>query len=797
MTQEKADAVDQVRFDSDLYRALVESKRASIAEGSAVIYPESLAVAVISSGPNLVTQILSVLNADIEKLHKRLKDILKRRCAMDSSGCPDYSSLVIGEDAKSILKMAEKISAEMGDIGIGVQHILLSVLASNKVIREIFLTEGVSSSPLREAFGRLAKTVVRKRTSQKVGGQATMPAVGVPAGQPQQQKKPQQGKQDGKPGIESYCRDLVSEAAAGKLMPVIGRDEEVDRVISILCRMTKNNPLLVGDAGVGKTAVVEGVAQRIACGSVPAAMRNRKIWHLDMSDFVSGTQFRGQFEERMKNLKEVFKDNPEYILFIDEVHAMLGAGGAMGSLDAGNILKPALARGELRCIGATTEDEAKKYLGKDSALNRRFQRVFVREPSHEETVRILYGLKDILEQHHGCTISPDAIAAAVEYSGRYITERKFPDKAIDCIDEMCATAFVHAKASQPKAVMTREDAALAVSKQSGISMDIILNDDMAKVSRIEKNLMSKVIGQDHAISAVSRALKRAYAGVRDPNRPIAVLFFGGQSGTGKTYVAELVNNEMFGSQESLIRINMTEFSEKHTVSRLVGSPPGYVGFGETNQLTDRVMRKPYSLLLIDEMEKAHQDVAKLFYQIFSKGSLTDAEGRTVSFRNTVIIITSNLGSDYHTKKSLGFVTEAVPNDSKSATKHLVEACKGMFGTPFTNRVDEFVHFNNLGKDDLAKIVSIRMDEIVERLAVKKVHVSYDPLVSQKIVDDMEDGHGVNANAVSTAIARHIEPILAEAMSSSEPSDSSELSILVSVDKSGKIISKKRRVKASK
>ena len=610
------------------------------------------------------------------------------------------------------------------------------------------------------------------------------------------QKKPAPGgKPETKPGvsIENYCRELVAEATAGKLMPVIGRDEEIDRVISILCRMTKNNPLLVGDAGVGKTAVVEGVAQRIACGAVPSVMKNRKIWYLDMSDFVAGTQFRGQFEERMKHLKEVFKENKEYILFIDEVHSMLGAGGVMGSMDAGNILKPALARGELRCIGATTEDEAKKSLGKDAALNRRFQKVLVREPTQDETTKILYGLKEVFEKHHGCTISDDAILAAVEYSGRYVTERRFPDKAIDCIDEMCATAFVNSKDHHK--VMTREDAADSVAKQSGISKEMVLNDDIKKAVLVEKNLTAKVIGQDYAIKAVAKSLRRAYSGVRDPQRPIAVLLFGGQSGTGKTYVGELLNLELFGNPDNLIRINMTEFSEKHTLSRLMGSPPGYVGFGETNQLTDRVLRKPYSLILIDEMEKAHPDVVKLFFQIFSKGVLTDAEGRTVNFKNTVIIITSNLGSNYNAEKTLGFIGGRREGDYETVRKHLVEECKKLFGTPFVNRVDEFVAFGDLTKDDLIKIVDLRMTELINRVKSKKISLTYDKTISRVVVDGLDDGHGVNANAIASFIAQNVETVLSEAMSGNNRRIGS--SIFITLDKTGSIVAVQKKGKIKK
>jgi ATP-dependent Clp protease ATP-binding subunit ClpC len=788
--------IEQTRLDSDLYRVLLTSKRICISEGVGTIFAEAIALSIISAGPNLVTQILAVLEADIERLHKKLRDIMKRRCSMESSVSSDYTNLIIGDDTRAILKRAEKISSEMGDVGLGVQHVLLSIISSHKVIKEVFVSEGVGVEPLKEAFGRLAKTVVRKRTAKPMPGSLVNSNQPTSSPSSQQKKTPQGGKQEGKPNvsIESYCKELVAEAAAGKLTPVIGREEEIDRVISILCRMTKNNPLLVGDAGVGKTAVVEGVAQRIACGAVPACMKNRKIWYLDMSDFVAGTQFRGQFEERMKNLKEVFRENKEYILFVDEVHSMLGAGGAMGSLDAGNILKPALARGELRCIGATTEDEAKKYLSKDSALNRRFQKVFVKEPTQEETLKILHGLKDVFEKHHKCTISDDAMSAAVEYSGRYITERKYPDKAIDCIDEMCSTYFVHSKDVQGK-VMTRDDAASAVAKQSGVSKEMVLNNDIKKAVMVEKNLMDKVIGQDSAVKAVSRSLKRAYSGVRDPQRPIAVLFFGGQSGTGKTYIGELLNQELFGNPDSLIRINMTEFTEKHTVSRLVGSPPGYVGYGETNQLTDRVLRKPYSLLLIDEMEKAHPDVVKLFFQIFSKGMLTDAEGRSVNFKNTVIIITSNLGSNHSSAKALGFLSEGRNGDYVAVKTNLVEECKKLFGTPFVNRVDEFVPFGNLTKEDLYKIVNLRMKDLVARVANKKVKLTYDDNVAKSIVDGLEEGHGVNANAISSSIAQNIESVLSEEMSNLD--NNSNGSIHISLDKESNILAKKKAIKVKK
>src|SRR5215208_4324188 len=576
--------------------------------------------------------------------------------------------------------------------------------------------------------------------------------------------------------VDEYSRDLTRMAKEGKLDPVIGRAEEVETTIEILSRRTKNNPVLIGDPGVGKTAIVEGIAQRIVNDEVPETLAGKRALALDLSGLVAGTQYRGQFEERLKKVVDEASENPEgQILFIDELHTVVGAGAAEGSMDASNMLKPALARGELHVVGATTVDEYRKNVEKDAALERRFQPVLVGEPSVDDTIDILRGLKDRYEAHHRVKITEEAIVAAAELSDRYVTDRFLPDKAIDLMDQASARVRLRSKtkprdtkeleeevarlgrekdqavsaedfgraqelkgrveglrseldgsrdgARRPVAEVTAEDIAEVVSRATGIPVSQLTQEERERLMRLEEQLHERVVGQDEAVTAVAEAIRRARAGLSDPNRPIGSFMFLGPTGVGKTELARTLAEALFGDEAAMVRIDMSEFQERHTVSRLVGAPPGYVGYEEAGQLTESVRRRPYSVLLFDEIEKAHPDVFNILLQVLDDGRLTDAQGRTVNFENTVIVMTSNVGSQHLvSERQFGF-TGRDGVDFRETERRAHEALERTFRPEFLNRIDEIIVFQPLTKEDVLRIVEIMLRRLNKHLESQKVSVA--------------------------------------------------------------------------
>jgi ATP-dependent Clp protease ATP-binding subunit ClpC len=540
----------------------------------------------------------------------------------------------------------------------------------------------------------------------------------------------------GTPTLGAFSRDLTELARNSKLDPVIGRENEVDRVVSILARRSKNNPVLVGEPGVGKTAIVEGLAQRIIAGKVPQSLRNKRVLALSLGPLVAGTKYRGEFEGRVKRiLDEVRKAARDIILFIDELHTLVGAGAAEGSLDLSSMIKPELARGDLQCVGATTFDEYRKYIESDAALERRFQPVMVDEPSIDETVRILFGLRERYAQHHNVQITDEAVAAAASLSARYIADRFLPDKAIDLMDEAAAAVALANKGSVSHPLVTAQHVAGVVTKWTGIPQTTLTESQANNLLALEQTLSKRVIGQREAIAAVSEAIRRGRAGLHDPRKPLGSFLFMGSSGVGKTELAKALAEALFGTEEALVRIDLSEFTEAHTISRLLGAPPGYQGHEEAGQLTEPIRRRPYCVVLFDELEKAHPDVAAVLLQILDDGRVTDAKGRTVDFRHALIIMTTNLSDD-----------------------ELTDA----FRPEFLNRIDDIVHFNDLQLEDIEHIVAIHVDALAERLGARDVRLQLDEPARAFLAREAISA-GSGARYVHRIVARHVSTPLSTAI----------------------------------
>ena len=722
---------------------------------------------------------------------------------------PDNYFLPYSPRVKQIIAYANDEAKRSGAEKIGTEHLLLGLLRDEEILASrIMLNLGLSLSRMRQLL------------KKKMGQEPTRNQMQTP----NRRKQPTQAKQEtmeGTPTLDALARDLTRQAIEQRLDPVVGRNKEVRRLVQILSRRTKNNPVLVGEPGVGKTAIVEGLAQRIIHGQVPEDMLHKRVMMLDMGSLVAGTKFRGEFEERLKKIIDEIYNDGHIILFIDEIHTLIGAGSAEGSVDASNILKPALARGEIQLIGATTLNEYQKYVEKDSALERRLAKVQVDEPSQEEAVQILQGLRPRYEEHHGLRISDEAIEAAVTMSVRYIHSRQLPDKAIDLIDESAAKVrldasnkpskvtdlqneLVRVNAEKEEAiynqafeqaaqfrleerkiaeklaqaqqkqienqelqVVSAEDVAEVVSQWTGVPVQQIAKKESQRLMDLEKILHQRVVGQDKAVVAVSRAIRRARSGLKDPNRPIGSFMFLGPTGVGKTELAKALAQAMFGSEDALIRVDMSEFMEKYSTSRLIGSPPGYVGYEEGGQLTEKVRTKPYSVILLDEVEKAHPDIFNILLQVLDDGYLTDAKGRKVDFRNTILIMTSNLGAtQLREEKSVGFNAVDQSKDQRAMEKRILEELKKAYRPEFLNRIDETVVFNSLDASEIHEIVKIMSRQIVARMAEQGIQLKITPSaidVIGKAGFDPEYG----ARPIRRALQREIEDKLSEALISGQ------------------------------
>ncbi len=819
--------------------AIQEAQRLAENRGHQNMEVEHLLKALVEQEGGIVPMILERLGINNKLVASDIEEFLDRLPSVGGTGYQVYLS----PNLKQVLERAMRLAAEMKDDYVSTEHLLLAILESKTPSAEILRQRGLTRENVMEVINQIRKG----------------------------QRVTDQNPEDKYQALEKFGRDLTALARAGKLDPVIGRDEEIRRVIQILSRRTKNNPVLVGEPGVGKTAIVEGLAQRIVGGDVPEPLKNKRIVQLDMGALVAGAKYRGEFEERLKAvLKEVTESQGEIILFIDEIHTLVGAGAAEGAMDAANMLKPALARGELHCIGATTVEEYRKHIEKDPALERRFQPVYVDEPSIEEAIAILRGLKEKYEVHHGVRITDSAIVAAAQLSARYITDRYLPDKAIDLIDEAAAKLRIEIdsmpteideierkikqleiermaldretdprarerlkkleeqleelrkkaedmkyKWGQEREVIQKirsikekidqlrieaqqaerhgdlnkvaeiiygripqlekeleewnqklaeiqkehkflkeevdaEDIAEIIAKWTGIPVSKLLESEREKLLKMEERLAKRVVGQDHAIKAIANAVRRARAGLKDPNRPIGSFMFLGPTGVGKTELAKALAEFMFDTEQALIRFDMSEYMEKHAVSKLIGAPPGYVGYEEGGQLTEAVRRRPYSVILFDEIEKAHPDVFNILLQILDDGRLTDSKGRTVNFRNTIIIMTSNIGSHW---------VQELQYNRQEMEQRVMEVVRAQFRPEFLNRIDEIIIFNNLTKEHLKRIVEIQTRYLLQRLEDKHLTIYLTERAKEWLADvGFDPVYG--ARPLKRAIQRHIEDPLA-------------------------------------
>lgn len=660
---------------------------------------------------------------------------------------------------ESIMRIAEGISREYRADAVGSAHLLLAILRHRINRAALYLAN---------AWGITYEQIVELYAQPHATTQS--PSAGMGQGSDVEDSKPRRSQTNaGKVGtttaLDKYGHDLTKQAQAGKLDPVVGREVEIERVVQILSRRKKNNPILIGEPGVGKSAIVEGLALRIV-GNEAGALAGKRIITLDVASMVAGTTYRGQFEERMKLVLQELQRHPEVILFIDEIHTIIGAGNAQGSLDAANILKPALARGEVQCIGATTTNEYRTSIEKDGALERRFQKVVVRPTTTEETLSILNRLSEHYAEYHHVIYPEETLQAAVSLAERYITDRAFPDKAIDVMDEAGARAHARAKAvgdePQESYTITVDDIASVVSMMSGVPVQRVQKAETERLRTMDETLRKRVIGQDEAVNTIVRAIRRSRLGLRDPRRPIGTFFFLGPTGVGKTYLAQCLAEEMFGSRDAVIRFDMSEYMEKHTVSLLVGAPPGYVAHEDGGKLTEAVRRKPYSIVLFDEIEKAHPDIFNILLQVLDEGRLTDRQGHVVDFRNTIIILTSNVGTRQLKEFGAGIGFGVSDMDTKTSNQMLLKALQKTFPPEFLNRIDNVITFQPLTRDALARIVNIEVALLQERLRKTGHQLVLTPEVTMQLTEKAYDPQN-GARPVKRAIQTYLEDPLTDVL----------------------------------
>ncbi len=718
--------------------------------GSYGIGPDHLFLGIIRHGDNNALLALKGLEADTDQL-KRFID--SRIFTNEHIPYSELENITFSRGAQNVLSLTIMEATRMKSSEAGAEHLLLALCRTTGSYGQAFLRSiGIDYGRIltwMEKNGIFGSPARGNEPQQDDDGDE----IEYDNGSQQQEAK----AEDKKDSLEEFGYDLTKAAAEGRLDPVVGRDTEISRVIEILGRRKKNNPMLIGEPGVGKSAIVEGIALRIASGDISPVLAKKRIISLDIASVVAGTKYRGDFEKRIKTIIATATADPDLILFIDEFHTIVGAGGAGGSLDAANMLKPALARGEIQCIGATTMDEFTKIVEKDGALDRRFQKIVVEATGVDESIEILERLKPNYEEFHKVSYADGAIEACVRLTDRYITDRSLPDKAIDAMDE--AGSMVRIKGASK--TVTADDIAAVVSKMTGIPVSKVAESEAARILKMRERLAGRIIGQDAAIDTVVGAIQRGRAGLKDPNRPIGTFLFFGPTGVGKTQLAKCLAEYLFDSEENMVRIDMSEYMEKFSVSRLIGAPPGYVGYEEGGQLSERVRRKPYCVVLLDEIEKAHPDIFNLLLQVLDDGRLTDSEGRTVSFRNTIVIMTSNVGSREMSEygKGLGFSTSArnVDRDRQSV---LEKAVKKAFPPEFVGRVDEKVFFNSLTRDDIEKIIDIELRSLRRRAEEAGYKITVTP-TAKKFVADAGYDPAYGARPLKRAVTKYIEDPVSE------------------------------------
>jgi ATP-dependent Clp protease ATP-binding subunit ClpC len=782
---------------------------------------EHILLGLIREGEGVAAAVLTNLNVDLEEIQQKIEETVKKGKAAAAAG-PD---LPYTSRAKKVLELAMSEARELNHSYVGTEHLLLGLLREEK---------GIAAQVLTDAGVNLEQA--RAETLRLLGSE--MPATPAGGGTGAQPTPPKSEKKSKTPALDHFCRDLTQLAAEGALDPTIGRQKEIERVMEILSRRKKNNPVLIGEPGVGKTAIVEGLAQLIASGQCPEALKDHRVLSLDMAAVIAGTKYRGQFEERLKAVINEIAQNRNIILFIDELHTLVGAGAAEGAVDASNMLKPALARGELQCVGASTLNEYRKYIEKDGALERRFQTVIVDPPTVDETIEILKGLRKRYEDHHRVIIPDETLAEAAKLSERYITDRFLPDKAIDVIDEAGARARLAAQVPPPEVAelkdklegingekeaavrdqnferaaslrdserelqteirrkqeewererqtrrptINEEGVAFIVSRWTGIPVTRLQEAETARLLRMEEELHESVVGQNEAIEVISRAIRRSRAGLKDPKRPIGSFIFSGPTGVGKTELARALARFLFADQTALIRVDMSEYMEKFSVSRLIGAPPGYVGYEDSGTLTKAVRRKPYSVVLLDEIEKAHPDVFNILLQVLDEGHLTDNYGRLIDFKNTVVIMTSNVGArDMVKGKALGFAQPEAKSEFQKMAEKVKDEVNKVFNPEFLNRLDDVIVFHPLSRDHIAQIVAILARDVQRRLGEEELTLRLTPAASDFLVEHGYDAH-YGARPLKRAIQKYVEDPLSEKILVGDFARGDEIEVDVAPDK---------------
>ncbi len=782
---------------------------------------EHILLGLIREGEGVAAAVLTNLNVDLEEIQQKIEETVKKGKAAAAAG-PD---LPYTSRAKKVLELAMSEARELNHSYVGTEHLLLGLLREEK---------GIAAQVLTDAGVNLEQA--RAETLRLLGSE--MPSTPAGGGTGAQPTPPKSEKKSKTPALDHFCRDLTQLAAEGALDPTIGRQKEIERVMEILSRRKKNNPVLIGEPGVGKTAIVEGLAQLIASGQCPEALKDHRVLSLDMAAVIAGTKYRGQFEERLKAVINEIAQNRQIILFIDELHTLVGAGAAEGAVDASNMLKPALARGELQCVGASTLNEYRKYIEKDGALERRFQTVIVDPPTVDETIEILKGLRKRYEDHHRVIIPDETLAEAAKLSERYITDRFLPDKAIDVIDEAGARARLAAQVPPPEVAelkdklegingekeaavrdqnferaaslrdserelqteirrkqeewererqtrrptINEEGVAFIVSRWTGIPVTRLQEAETARLLRMEEELHESVVGQNEAIEVISRAIRRSRAGLKDPKRPIGSFIFSGPTGVGKTELARALARFLFADSSALIRVDMSEYMEKFSVSRLIGAPPGYVGYEDSGTLTKAVRRKPYSVVLLDEIEKAHPDVFNILLQVLDEGHLTDNYGRMIDFKNTVVIMTSNVGArDMVKGKALGFAQPEAKTEFQKMAEKVKEEVNKVFNPEFLNRLDDVIVFHPLTREHIAQIVTILARDVQKRLGEEELTLRLTDAASSFLVDHGYDEH-YGARPLKRAIQKYVEDPLSEKILVGDFARGDEIEVDVAPDK---------------
>ncbi|MBI4114996.1 MAG: ATP-dependent Clp protease ATP-binding subunit [Candidatus Omnitrophica bacterium] len=785
------------RFTERARKVIILAKEEAKRFNHDYIGTEHILLGLIKEGESVAAAVLQNLGLSLDTIRLEVEKLVQFGPSTIVSGDIPFTP-----KAKKVIELAMDEARRLGHNYIGTEHLLLGLIKEGEgVASHVLMNVGLDLNKVR------AEVIKLLGSSAPGGGGGTggTPSVGSVKGKTKT------------PALDSFGRDLSQLAREGKLDPVVNRENEIERVIQILARRTKNNPVLLGEAGVGKTAIVEGLAQRIVAGDVPEILLDKRIVVLDLALMVAGTKYRGQFEERIKAVMDEIRRSENVIIFVDELHTLVGAGGAEGAIDASNILKPALSRGEIQCIGATTLDEYRKYIEKDAALARRFQTIMVDPPTVEETIEILKGLRDKYEAHHRVKILDEALEAAAKLSDRYITGRFLPDKAIDLVDEAGSRArlsvttlpkdlkklesqieeFKREKEasikgqdferaaklrdeerktkeelsrlrknwkeskSEVEIQVTAEDIATIVSKWTGVPLQRLEEKETARLLRMEDEIHKRIIGQEEALKAIADAVRRSRSGLRSPKRPIGAFVFLGPTGVGKTLLARALAEYMFGDEDAMIAVDCSEYMEKFNVSRLVGAPPGYVGYEEGGQLTEKVRRRPYSVVLFDEIEKAHPDVFNILLQMMEEGRLTDSFGRKVDFRNTIIIMTSNVGVDLINKEGeLGFRPKGETETYEAMKRKLMDEVKKVFRPEFLNRVDDIIVFHPLRREDLEQIIEIELKELKNRLRDKKIEITLSPEVLKFLIDKGYDAQ-FGARPLKRTIQRYVENVLAE------------------------------------